>query len=359
MSRVFVRTVATVVASRAFPRVESHRARRVCLAPWGSRHALNASSVRQQQKVHASALASKKSDDDDDDDDGSTTSGERLHAPSLHRFYVDEPFGAGARVALSREESRHATRALRLKPGDALEVCDGVGGLGLGRLMETTAKGNEAVVEVEAMIEDAFGSGMDWEVVAAFGGLKGGRGDWLVEKAAELGARTLTPLLTERSAAIGKGEGSGRESRWGRVAHAASKQSLRACGLIVNAPTNVAELCAEIERDGASRLTLLAAAGAPPIGDVVRAAGADVARSGRVKSPSGPMSILPDRAAGADVARSGRILIGPEGDFTDEEIERMVRAGARPVGLGALRLRVETAAISALAAVSALVEESK
>jgi len=332
MSRVFVRTVATVVASRAFPRVESHRARR--LAPWGWRHALNTSSVRLQQKVHESALASKRNADDEGDDDGSTTNGERLHAPSLHRFYVDEPFGAGARVALSKEESRHATRALRLKPGDALEVCDGVGGLGLGRLMETRAKGNEAVVEVEAMIEDAFGSGMDWEVVAAFGGLKGGRGDWLVEKAAELGARTLTPLLTERSAAIGKGEGSGRESRWGRVAHAASKQSLRACGLIVGAPTNVAELCAEIERDGASRLTLLAAAGAPPIGDVVR-------------------------AAGADVARSGRILIGPEGDFTDEEIERMVRAGARPVGLGALRLRVETAAISALAAVSALIEESK
>lgn len=335
MSRAFARTVATAVASRAFPRVDLHRARR--LAPWGSRHALNTSSLRQQKvhdESHPSALAAKKTEDDDEGGDEGSTTSERLHAPSLHRFYVDEPFGAGARVALSREESRHATRALRLKPGDALEVCDGVGGLGLGRLMETTAKGNEAVVEVEAMIEDELGSGMDWEVVAAFGGLKGGRGDWLVEKAAELGARTLTPLLTERSAAIGKGEGSGRESRWGRVAHAASKQSLRACGLIVNAPTDVAELCAEIERDGSSRLTLLAAAGAPPIGDVVR-------------------------AAGADVARSGRILIGPEGDFTDEEIERMVRAGARPVGLGALRLRVETAAISALAAVSALNEESK
>ena len=301
MSRAFARTVATAVASRAFPRVDLHRARR--LAPWGSRHALNTSSLRQQKvhdESHPSALAAKKTEDDDEGGDEGSTTSERLHAPSLHRFYVDEPFGAGARVALSREESRHATRALRLKPGDALEVCDGVGGLGLGRLMETTAKGNEAVVEVEAMIEDELGSGMDWEVVAAFGGLKGGRGDWLVEKAAELGARTLTPLLTERSAAIGKGEGSGRESRWGRVAHAASKQSLRACGLIVNAPTDVAELCAEIERDGSSRLTLLAAAGAPPIGDVVR-------------------------AAGADVARSGRILIGPEGDFTDEEIERIRR----------------------------------
>src|SRR6056300_1277082 len=120
MSRAFARTVATAVASRAFPRVDLHRARSI--APWGSRHALNTSSLRQQKvhdESHPSALAAKKTEDDDDGGDEGSTTSERLHAPSLHRFYVDEPFGAGARVALSREESRHATRALRLKPGDA------------------------------------------------------------------------------------------------------------------------------------------------------------------------------------------------------------------------------------------------
>ena len=113
--------------------------------------------------------------------------------------------------------------------------------------------GAGATVEVEEMVADALGSGTAWDVASAFGGLKGGRGDWLVEKCAELGARTLVPLLTTRSGAIGGGDrdgdkkrsgsrrasggdddgstASGREGRWGRVAHAASKQSLRVYGL--------------------------------------------------------------------------------------------------------------------------------
>jgi len=172
----------------------------------------------------------------------------------------------------------------------------------------------------------------------------------LVEKVAELGARAVTPLTTARSAEIGGGDRgemktmkrgnlydddddergkSGREGRWARVALAASKQSLRARALEIARPANVDEACAMVSR---SPLALLAAAGAEPILDVLR----------RVE----------------DVGR-GMIIVGPEGDFTDDEIERLTAAGARLVGLGSLRLRVETAAISALAAVSCVVEERK
>lgn len=50
------------------------------------------------------------------------------------------------------------------------------------------------------------------------------------------------------------------------------------------------------------------------------------------------------------------LLVGPEGDWTAEEVESLVLAGARPVGLGRLRLRTETAAISLLAAISNLTQ---
>ena len=50
----------------------------------------------------------------------------------------------------------------------------------------------------------------------------------------------------------------------------------------------------------------------------------------------------------------GVLLVGPEGDFTDEEVEALIRAGAKPVGLGPLRLRVETAAVSLVACVAVM-----
>ena len=126
---------------------------------------------------------------------------------------MDGPLGAGTAVALSREETKHAVKALRLRVGDALEVCDGVGGLGYGTLVDVS--GAVATVEVDEIVDDALGSGADWDVVSAFGGLKGGRGDWLVEKCAELGARALVPLLTTRSGTIGGGERDGGGKRGG------------------------------------------------------------------------------------------------------------------------------------------------
>ena len=266
----------------------------------------------------------------------------------LHRFYVDTPIDSYATVRLSREETKHVIRSLRLKVGEQLEVCDGCGGVASGTLLSVDV--GEAIVRLNARIDALEGSGIDWIMVVAMGSLKGGRGDTLVEKVAELGARAVTPLTTARSAEIGGGDRgemktmkrgnlydddddergkSGREGRWARVALAASKQSLRARALEIARPANVDEACAMVSR---SPLALLAAAGAEPILDVLR----------RVE----------------DVGR-GMIIVGPEGDFTDDEIERLTAAGARLVGLGSLRLRVETAAISALAAVSCVVEERK
>ena len=149
-----------------------------------------------------------------------------------HRFYVDEPLPpAGGVVLLGRDESKHAMKALRLKPGDFLEVCDGVGGVGVGQLIgtEPSEEGGRkgardaaaAAVALDAVATAPFG-GPEWHLVVACGGLKGGRADWLVEKSAELGAASLVPLKTERSPTVGpdRGDRKGNKGKGGRARRA-------------------------------------------------------------------------------------------------------------------------------------------
>ena len=291
--------------------------------------------------------------------DGGVAAAREAQTNRYHRFYVDEPLPpAGGVVILGRDESKHATKALRLKPGDFLEVCDGVGGVGVGRLMgaERTrenggrgARDAAAAVALDAVATAPFG-GPEWHLVVACGGLKGGRADWLVEKSAELGAASLVPLKTERSPTVGadrgdrKGKGarggrgvvtddvvnddgaslSGREGRWSRVASAASKQCLRAHALRITAPITFDDL---LERVREADVALLAAAGAPPLRRALENAHPEKENAG------------------------GLLLVGPEGDFTDDELARLAEAGAVAVGLGPLRLRVETAAIAIMACV--------
>jgi 16S rRNA (uracil1498-N3)-methyltransferase len=104
-------------------------------------------------------------------------------------------------LRLPPEEARHATKTLRLRAGDVLELCDGRGWLVRAELAQAD-RGGAAAHALEAAWR-APRAGWQWDVACACGSLKGGRSDWLVEKCAELGAAALTPLLTERSPVIG------------------------------------------------------------------------------------------------------------------------------------------------------------
>ncbi|KAL0356939.1 UNVERIFIED_CONTAM: hypothetical protein Scaly_1379600 [Sesamum calycinum] len=148
------------------------------------------------------------------------------------------------------------------------------------------------------------------------GTLKGGRADWLVEKCTELGASSVTPLLTERSQSISEN----RVDRLQRVILAAAKQSQRLHEMILKPPIVVGELLTVVAH---SRLSFVAAAEATPVFNTL---------SSLQKEPSGV------------------IIIGPEGDFTEEELNSIMEAGAIAVGLGPLRLRVETATLALLSA---------
>ncbi|OVA10680.1 Ribosomal RNA small subunit methyltransferase E [Macleaya cordata] len=161
-----------------------------------------------------------------------------------------------------------------------------------------------------------------WHVFAAIGTLKGGRADWLVEKCTELGASSLTPLLTERSPSISEN----RVDRLQRVILAAVKQCQRLHEMTLNPPTKIANILPTIAQ---SKLSFLAVAEATPIVSTL---------SFLRKEPSGMIIVGPEGGAGCFVS-----------DFTEKELKMMTEAGATAVGLGPNRLRVETATMALLA----------
>lgn len=126
---------------------------------------------------------------------------------------------------------------------------------------------------------------------------------------------------------------SSRSSRWRRLAEAAGKQCLRAHALGIERAATVEELASRI-KGSPSSLALVAAEGAPPVAGVLL-------QEKRVREEK------EDRKLKIELVF---LVVGPEGDFTPRELEVLFEAGAKPVGLGSNRLRVETAAEALLVA---------
>ena len=274
-------------------------------------------------------------------------------------------------VQLPLTEALHASRTLRMKIGDVLEVCDGRGCTATAEWLDSQNK-TGSLVRITSQVTLAPREPWEWTVAVACGSLKGGRGDWLVEKTAELGAATLLPLLTTRSPTIAgsdrndgasgkgdkpskkkqkKGEDSsgdsyvsgagGREGRWHRVSLAAMKQCLRSRAMEIKPPCTIEEFCsvyldASGDWDKKPAVAWVGTEGAPPIEHRARDLLSSLQQQNTESIPS------------KQNPRQGVLIIGPEGDFTAEELEMMASAGVQGVGLGPLRLRTETAAIAML-----------
>ncbi|CAH2036294.1 unnamed protein product [Thlaspi arvense] len=207
----------------------------------------------------------------------------------------------------------HMAKVLRLKPDDRVELFNGKGGLVEGCIQSIDKTGVDFVAQEDQKL--ILPQGIQWQVFAAFGTLKGGRADWLIEKCTELGASSVTPLLTERSSIISEN----RVDRLERVSFAAAKQCQRLHQMVLSPPIKFGTLLDHMSK---SELCLVATAEATPL-----------------------LTALNSSAKES----SGLLIVGPEGDFTKKEVEMMLEAGGTAVGLGPHRLRVETATIALLA----------
>ena len=248
---------------------------------------------------------------------------------------------------LDAEESGHCVRVLRHRVGDAVEVIDGSGSLLHCELSDASPK--EAVARVVSETP-GWGSHPYHLTMAVCPTKNIDRYEWFVEKATELGVDEIVPVIGDHSERRVV-----RVDRLRKIAVAGAKQSLKGAVPIVSDVVSVNDFIG-----GSTGIKLIAycsddVAARGSIMDILAAAAkSSAAGKGQVPAPekrgAGYLHSPADRLAPA-AAASVTILIGPEGDFSQEEVRAALDAGFVPVHLGPSRLRTETAALTAVEAV--------
>jgi 16S rRNA (uracil1498-N3)-methyltransferase len=236
----------------------------------------------------------------------------RFHS-DLPALFVPEGFTAESPLTLPTDEAQHV-RALRLREGAGVLLLDGRGGRARATIERFDRRGT--IVRTGPVSFDGAETGP--YIALSYGLLADkSRIEWCIEKGVELGVRQFLPLETERS------EGHLHRSRLERVAIAALKQSQRSWLATIEEPAGVSALAA---RAGEFDRVYLCHESAPL------------------------ESALASRLV-ADRPQRTLVAIGPEGGFSEREVEELAAAGAVVVSLGDARLRAETAAIVAVALV--------
>ena len=249
----------------------------------------------------------------------------------MELFYAYEAGGGHCR--LDAEESGHCIKVLRHRSGDTIHVIDGAGTLYTCRLTDDNPRGASAVV-LES--QPGWGAHPYRLTLGCCPTKNNDRFEWFVEKATELGVDDIVPLIGERSERrVYKTE------RAERIALSATKQSLKARIPSVWEPVSVKEFIQMADQVGHD--------GEPSV-----MPGSDRASLRLIaycfEDDSAPRISIKEALAGFE-GTSVTILIGPEGDFSPEEARLALANGYIPVHLGASRLRTETAAVTAVAAV--------
>ena len=223
----------------------------------------------------------------------------------LPHFFVESLDGP---VLLSERDSRHAIRSLRLRPGDAVTLADGRGQVAMARL--AGEQRGVAVIDVQSVRQVARPGTL---VSVALAPPKGDRLSWAIQKLAELGVDETILVLTERSVRAWQPDRADRAvERLDMVVREAAMQSHQAFLMEIRAASRMEDLFSS----RGTATVLLWEGEAPPLSKVLPEGGGTV-----------------------------RLVIGPEGGFTQDEVDRATGGDAILASLGQSILRTETAAI--------------
>lgn len=244
----------------------------------------------------------------------------------MHRFFIPPNEWNSAALSLTGPEAHHARDVLRLAPGDKAVLFDGRGHETTAEVVSATTSGVQL-----RKLHEAKTPPLRCHITLGQAIPKGKNMELIVQKAVELGAAQIAPIISDRTIVrLDEQDAAQKQSKWQQIAIEAAKQCGQNWLPRVHAPQTLSQLFAST----------------PP---------ADLQLIGSLQSDAQQLQkILGDYAAEHGHARPATVLmlIGPEGDFTPAELGLARTHGCRPITLGPIILRVETAALYCLSVLS-------
>jgi 16S rRNA (uracil1498-N3)-methyltransferase len=246
----------------------------------------------------------------------------------MPQFYLPPPWETQKPHPIPAELLHHL-RVRRISEGEAIPIFDGQGQIASATLVRLGSKSGELAitkVQQDTQCEPPYG------ITLAQGLAGGDKMDWVIEKAVETGATTITPLQCERSVIkLTRNSDAERAQKrlihWRAITQAACEQCERTVLPLVEPVQAIADYLTKADADVKDTLKLIFCTGDHP-------------------SLANAIAPLP--------AQNVILLIGPEGGFTPEEIELAIKAGFQVISLGKRILRTETAGIAAISTIHAI-----
>lgn len=239
----------------------------------------------------------------------------------MPRFFITGcEFEPGKPFKITGDDAFHIMKSLRMKPGEEITVCDGLGDNYRSIIKSFDDEGvNIEITDITAV------DGEPEIKVNLFTAITKGEGfEYAIQKCIEAGVHSITPLITERTiVSIKPGKSNKKLERWNRIALEAAKQSGRSIIPQVHKPVKFKEAVAGINKDEPCAICYI---------------------------EEGTLSLkrfLKEKRG----SKTFNILIGPEGGFTEEEWKAAVDNKIESVSLGDRILKAETAGLFATAAI--------
>jgi 16S rRNA (uracil1498-N3)-methyltransferase len=266
----------------------------------------------------------------------------------MHRFYISPENWHPDALALMGSEAHHSRDVLRMKRGEKLVLFNGCG-------REITAE----IIDLGSSeirlrkLHEAETPPLRCRIVLGQAVPKGKNMELIVQKAVEIGADQIVPIISDRTVVQVDSESAvQKQAKWQQIAIEAAKQCGQNWLPRVHVPRKLAEFFEAVEAGGSPAESLESQPARLPLQkDIPRL---DLRLIGSLQPDAQHLKkILADYSDGHQHRpQSVLMLIGPEGDFTPAELALARRHGCRPITLGPIILRVETAAIYCLSVLS-------